>query len=365
MTYTELAVIGAGPAGLAAAAAAARCGAEVLILDRNPRGGGQLIKQTHLFFGSREQYASCRGIEIASLLEQKVREQRRCTLSLETWALGLYEEGTLLVDKQGKVKTLRAGKFILATGAMENPLAFPGCDLPGVYGAGAVQTLMNVYGVKPGHRALMVGAGNIGLIVAYQLLQAGVEVAAVVEAAPAISGYLVHASKIRRWGVPIETSVTVKEAHGSTSLDGVTLHRLDGHGRPAAGSERRMEVDLLCLAVGLSPLVDLLYQAGCSMVYIPQLGGFVPCRDRYMSTSCPAIYVAGDVAGIGEAGIAMEQGRLAGLTAALDLGYGGGSLLREREEAREALEQLVAGEVSRKVREGMLAVEEKGGGVRC
>ena len=85
-------------------------------------------------------------------------------------------------------------------------LAFPNNDLPGIYGAGAVQTLMNVYGVLPGKRMLMVGAGNIGVIVAYQLLQAGVDVAGIIEAAPKIGGYWVHAAKVQRASVPIYTS---------------------------------------------------------------------------------------------------------------------------------------------------------------
>ena len=99
----------------------------------------------------------------------------------------------------------RPSKIILATGASEKFLEFPGNDLPGIYGAGAVQTLMNVAGVKPAERVLMVGAGNIGLIVSYQLMQAGVEVAGIIEAAPKIGGYLVHASKIRLSGLGIRS----------------------------------------------------------------------------------------------------------------------------------------------------------------
>ena len=94
-------------------------------------------------------------------------------------------------------------------------LAFVNNDLPGVYGAGAVQTLMNLYGVVPGNNILMVGAGNIGLIVSYQLLQAGIKVEAIVEALPKIGGYLVHAAKIRRLGVPIYTSHSLKEVYGN------------------------------------------------------------------------------------------------------------------------------------------------------
>lgn len=355
----EIIVIGAGPAGLSAGEAAARHGAAVLILDRNSTCGGQLNKQTHMFFGSREQYASHRGLEIAAILEKKIGVLPNCTLALETWVLGIYEDGALLVENRGRVRALKAPKIIAATGAAENPLAFPGCDLPGIYGAGAVQTLMNIYGVRPGNRAVMVGAGNIGLIISYQLLQAGARVEAVVEASERIGGYLVHASKIRRAGVPILTSTTVKEARGEECLTGVILERLDENMRPVAGSERHVEADLLCLAVGLSPLAEILWQAGCRMTYLPQLGGHVPLRNRRMATSNPAVYVAGDVAGIGEASLAMMQGRIAGLSAAEDLGYGGRELEREREETRRAWEELLQGEVSRKLYEGVAELEKR------
>mgnify|MGYP002421900026 CR=1 FL=1 len=116
--------------------------------------------------------------------------------------LGIYEDGIVTVFYHGKHMKIRPSKIILATGASEKFLEFPGNDLPGIYGAGAVQTLMNVAGVKPAERVLMVGAGNIGLIVSYQLMQAGVEVAGIIEAAPKIGGYLVHAARIGGSGCP-------------------------------------------------------------------------------------------------------------------------------------------------------------------
>jgi sarcosine oxidase, subunit alpha len=148
--------------------------------------------------------------------------------------------------------------MIIATGASEKFLGFPNNDLPGIYGAGAVQTLMNVYGVKPGNNVLMVGAGNIGLIVSYQLMQAGVNVEGIVEAAPRIGGYLVHASKIRRMGVPIYTSHTVKEAHGTDTLTGATIIQLDETWQPIPGTEKEW-ILMFCA----SPLVCLLCQNCC------------------------------------------------------------------------------------------------------
>jgi len=175
---------------------------------------------------------------------------------------------------------------------------------------------MNVYGVRPGTRVLMVGSGNIGLIVAYQLIQAGIEVVAVVEALPRIGGYHVHAAKLARLGVPLLTSHTIRAALGKKTVTGAIICRVDRNFRPIPGTDRRLKLDTICLAVGLTPLTELLSQIGCRMVYVPELGGPVAWHDELMQTSIPAVYVAGDVSGIEEASTAMLEGRIAGAAAA-------------------------------------------------
>jgi len=204
---------------------------------------------------------------------------------------------------------------------MENMLLFPGNDLPGVYGAGAVQTLMNVYGVQPGDRELMVGAGNVGLIVSYQLLQAGIAVDRVVEAAPVIGGYHVHAAKLRRCGVPILTSHSIKEVYGDEKVNGAIVVTLDDHWRPIKGSEEDVPCDTICLAVGLTPSTRLLSQIGVDLQFIPEAGGYVALHDASMQTSVRGVFVAGDASGIEEASTAMIEGKIAGLAAAIQLGF--------------------------------------------
>lgn len=235
---------------------------------------------------------------------------------------------------------IRAKQIVVATGASERFLVFENNDLPGVMGAGAAQTLMNVYRVKPGEKALMVGAGNVGLIVSYQLIQAGVKVVAIVEAMPRIGGYLVHAAKVRRLGVPIYTSHTIKSAHGKEKVEGATIIALDKEFREIPGTEKYLEVDLICLAAGLNPYSQLLSQAGCEMVYVPELGGLVPKRTRYQETTIGGIYVAGDVSGIGEASTAMLEGGIAGISAALKITGNDSKALDEREEILEKLEKI-------------------------
>ena len=345
----KVAIVGAGPAGLSAAKVLLEHGVRPVLLDENPRPGGQLIKQTHKFFGSRAERAGTRGVTIAQELITEIRDE--VELFSGAQVLGLYEdEGrTLAVAHGGRLLLVRAEHLIVATGAEERFLLFPGNDLPGVYGAGAVQTLMNVYGIKPGERALMVGAGNVGLIVSYQLLQAGVEVAAVVEAMPEIGGYHVHAAKIRRLGVPILTRHTVVQALGEERVEGAVIARVDERFRPIPGTEREFEVDTICLAVGLTPSTRLVEQAGAKMAYISELGGRVPLHDPGMETTVQGIYVAGDCAGIGEASTAMLEGKIAALSLLARLGQ---KVDDELAAAQRSLAQLRKGPFGERPRRG-------------
>ncbi len=163
-----------------AALSASEFGLVPLIIDENQTLGGQLIKQTHMFFGSKAERAGTRGFEIGLELEQEI-QNRNIRIEKKASAVGYYPDGTVAVLQNEKVTPLKPKAILVATGASENFVSFPGSDLPGVYGAGAVQTLMNVYGIKPGKSVLMVGSGNIGLIVSYQLMQAGVQVKAIIE----------------------------------------------------------------------------------------------------------------------------------------------------------------------------------------
>ena len=329
----DILVIGAGPAGLCAAIEAANQNATVLIVDENQFVGGQLVKQTHKFFGSKQEKAGTRGIYIAKELEKEIQDLQKkgkIGLMLDSTVIGYYEVDKKNYHKFGVVKRekyqstlyeVNCKSAIFACGAMENMLLFPGNDLPGVYGAGAVQTLMNVYGVKPGNKVLMVGAGNVGLIVSYQLLQAEIDVSYVVEAAPKIGGYNVHAAKLRRCGVPILTSYSIKEVFGKDKVEGALIVKLDDKWEPIKGSEKKIKCDTVCLAVGLTPSTRLLFQTGVNLVFIPEAGGYIALHDDLMHTSVKGLYVAGDASGIEEASTAMIEGKIAGLAAAVSLGF--------------------------------------------
>lgn len=317
---TDVAVIGAGSAGLCAAIQAAKKGAKVMLFDENSLPGGQLFKQIHKFFGSREHRAGTRGFVIGNELLEEVKNYG-VNVMLDTVVYGIFDNFTLGVVNKDQHFALLAKRIIIATGAQENYVVFPGSTLPGVMGAGAAQTMINVNRVLPGKKILMVGSGNVGLIVSYQLLQAGAEVVAVVEAMPQIGGYGVHASKIRRAGVPIYVSHTIEKAHGDKEVQGVRIVGLDKDMKAVCGTEKELEVDTICLAVGLNPMTELAWMLGCEFQFIPALGGHIPLHNEDMETTISGIYVAGDITGVEEASSAMEEGNLAGIAAAESLGY--------------------------------------------
>ena len=170
----------------------------------------------------------------------------------------------------------------------------------------------------------MVGSGNVGLIVSYQLMQAGADVVGIVEAAPKIGGYCVHAGKIRRAGVPVYLSHTVLHAdtkEGEEEVSSAVIVELDEHFSPIAGTEKCIACDTICIATGLRPQIKLSTLLGVKNGFIPEMGGWMPIHDQNMETSVKGIFVAGDTAGVEEASTAMDEGRLAGVAMAHELGY--------------------------------------------
>ena len=200
------------------------------------------------------------------------------------------------------------------------------------------------------------------MIVSYQLMQAGVDIAAVVEAMPKVGGYWVHAAKIRRMGVPILLQHSIKEALGERGVEGAVIQELDDRFCPT-GVEKKIDCDTICMAVGLTPTAELLFQAGCEMQYVPQLCGYVAKRDKTMRTSNPNFWAAGDVTGIEEASAAMVEGRIAGLCAARDLGYAVNEA--HFDDFWSRLDSLRAGEVGEKIRSGICQVCRDSWGAKC
>lgn len=314
MMSVECVIIGGGPAGLMAAKSLLEAGVRVLLIDRERQLGGQLIKQTHKFFGAKEQYAKMRGFDIAKELIKPIENHPLLEVLLGTHVVACYDGNIVSTYDQHQYQEFQAEKIILATGASEKYLAFENNDLPQIMGAGAIQTLMNVHGVLPAQEVVMIGSGNIGLIVSYQLLQAGVKVKAVIEASDTIGGYNVHASKLRRLGVPIMTNSTIAKGIGTEVLEAVEIVSL------IDGSKTIIPCDTCCIAVGLSPSYQLAGMLGVETAYIPELGGEVVLLNEFYQSSHPDLYVIGDASGIEEASAAMMEGALCGQYVARSLG---------------------------------------------
>ena len=351
MNRYDLIVIGAGPAGLSAAIEGAKCGLKTIVFDENAKPGGQLFKQIHKFFGSKEHRAKIRGFRIGQQLLQEASDAG-VEVVLNATVVGVYLDKEVTVRIGEEVIHAKGDSIIIATGASENMVNFEGWTLPGVIGAGAAQTMMNLHGVKPGEKILMLGTGNVGLVVSFQLKQAGCDVVALVDALPGVGGYGVHASKLTRLGIPFYLSHTFVKAEGTDHVEGVTIAEIDKDFKFIPGTEKHFDVDTICLAVGLSPMSKLAKMAGCKMVEDGRKGGTVPVCDEYGETSIPGIYVAGDVSGIEEASSAMIEGRIAGIAASAYLGY-----LTE-EEKSEAIASAEAALDS--LRQGMFAPGNKG-----
>lgn len=351
MERYNLVVVGAGPAGLSAAIEAAKRGMSVIVFDENHKPGGQLFKQIHKFFGSKEHKAKIRGFNIGTQLLKEANDAG-VKVVLDAPVIGMFKNKEITVNQSGEIRHYKGDSVIIATGASENMVPFEGWTLPGVIGAGAAQTLMNLHGVKPGKKVLMLGSGNVGLVVSFQLLQAGCEVVALVDAAPRIGGYGVHAAKVARTGVPFYLGHTIKKVEGEDHVTGVVIGKVDEKFKIIEGTEKHFDVDTVCIAVGLSPSSQLLKMAECAMEDNPKRGGQVPIVDEYGETSVSCLFAAGDVSGIEEASAAMIKGKTAGIRAAYLLGY------TDEGTMKSSVEQYNADLSS--LRQGMFAPSNRG-----
>ncbi len=330
----DVAVLGAGPAGLEAAITAVEMGLRVALVDHYPQAGGQYYKQLPAAFqGAIKTAAQRDGKFLLGLLDGLPVKQY-----LNTLVWGAFpaegEAGWLLaLHGEGAPKRLQARAVIIATGAYDLAVPFPGWTLPGVITGGATQILVKNQGVVPGKRALLSGSGPLQLAVAAQLIRAGVEVTAVLEASSPIWKGMRHAfdlwgqweRMIEGWdyaramigaGVPYRLGWSVVAAHGTESVQETVIARLDGNWKPIPGSEQRIAVDTVITSFGLVPNNGIARMLGCAHTLLPEKGGFVPTRDETMQTTQPDVYVVGDAAGIGGAELARLEGRVAGLAAA-------------------------------------------------
>jgi NADPH-dependent 2,4-dienoyl-CoA reductase/sulfur reductase-like enzyme len=339
MTYhVELAVVGAGPAGMAAAWTAASAGVDVVLVESGAQLGGQYYKQLSPAFESHDRTAHQAEARrrLARLQASSVR------LLGDTTVWGIFPASgaarwRLTLDGPDAPQALCARALVLATGAYDRPIAFPGWTLPGVMTAGAVQILIKHQRVLPGRRFLLSGTGPLQLALADHRVRAGADVMAVLEARRVGPRWLRHAPAL--WGqwkrlregwtygrtllrarIPFRMGWSVLEARGDGEVEKAVIARVDDAGHPIFGTQQTLEVDTVVIGYGLLPNTMLSRMAGCE--HARSSGGdLVPVRDAALQTTQPGIYAVGDNAGIGGAELAWLEGQWVGVHAAQALGY--------------------------------------------
>jgi sarcosine oxidase, subunit alpha len=307
--HADVLVVGGGAAGLAAAAAAAELGADVVLADEGPEPGGRLLSEGGRAYACElAERASAAGVE----------------LLVNAPALGAFD-GLVPVWQEDTLHQVRAKRHVYATGAIEQPLLFPGNDLPGVMLSGGARRLMSLYAVKPGTRAVVATVCDRGLHAALALLDAGVEVAFVADLRA--NGAGAPAQALVRQGVEVVRGASVLEARGRGQVQGVVL------GVPGDdGAERIVACDLLVVSGGGAPATSLLSQAGASTAYEPDRGFFA------LAELPDGVLAAGEVAGDGDLGAAELSGAVAGAEAAHSLGLGDADSRGRAANGRERLD---------------------------
>ncbi|MET8963277.1 NAD(P)/FAD-dependent oxidoreductase [Streptomyces sp. NPDC004074] len=336
---TDLAVIGAGPAGLAASIAAAARGVRVTLVDAAPAAGGQFYRQPAAALGARRAQALHHQwgtwTRLREGLDRHLAAGRVTHLTdHHVWTVERAGSGltvhALSGPGQEKPVAVHADAVLLATGGYERVLPFPGWTLPGVLTAGGAQAMLKGTLVVPGRRAVVAGTGPLLLPVAAGLAAAGVAVAALVESAgpgdfarhagalaaqpgKAVEGAL-YAARLLRHGVRILPRHTVLEAHGDGRLEAVTVAALDSGGRPRPGTARRIPCDTLAVGHGMLPHTELADTLGCR---IDGVAGVAV--DDEQRTDVPGVWAAGEATGIGGAALALAEGHIAGRSIAARL----------------------------------------------
>ena len=338
MRSVECVVVGGGPAGLAAARTAARHGVRVLLVDEGLGLGGRSRGRP--------------GAPGAPLLDDVWALGVEVRLETAVW--GIFDQRVVALATAEASDRVAADAIVLAPGAYDRPVPFPGWTLPGVITAGGALELMRSHGVLPGRRVLVAGSGSMLLTVAQDLLRGGAAVVAVCEAAPmrrlwrVAPRMLAHLDVVqqtyRRWreirdaGVPILTGRVIRRALGSAEVAGAVVAPCDEQWWPRVGEEERFDVDALVVGYGLLPSIELSRVAGCEHRWEADVGGYVPVRNRDMESSVPGVYVVGDGARVAGAAAAEAEGHVAGLAVAHRLGrLEGRDHLREASRARGRL----------------------------
>jgi len=338
----SLVIVGAGPAGMAAAIEAVARGCRVTMIDEAARPGGQIYRQSDPALSGREFAEPAEQRRKRKLLDEFQRASAGIDYRPRTTVFALFPGGEVHIAQDDATEVLRPDAVILATGVREQAIPFPGWTTPGVMFAGGAQAILKSQRQLPGRQAVVAGCGPLPMVVAAQLLRAGGEVRAIamlnplskvfghlgdlLQGADIVYEGLRYAATILRNNVPRLAGYLPIRALGQERLEAVVLARLDGDGRVVPGSEREIACDLLALNYGFLANSELAALAGAKMRHDP-VCGWIPEVDAFGRTSVPGVFAAGDGAGLRGALIAEIEGRIVGAAAAsADMAVSGAGL---------------------------------------
>ncbi|MED3907078.1 NAD(P)/FAD-dependent oxidoreductase [Geobacillus thermodenitrificans] len=303
---TEVLVIGAGPAGLAAAFETASRGLDVTIVDESTVKGGQLCQQTQIIRALPSIFQPMRGFELAKLLTNQL-EDFSVRYLLKHRLIGLYRDGSVGITNEVDVFPIKFKKLVIATGAAENAILFPKWTLPGIITIGAAQTLINRDFVIPGKNSVIVGSSDFAMDVALQLLDVGVNVKAIIEAqSDVLARDKEKVKRVKKSGISFYLNSSIVEARGKDEVSEIDIQ--------LPNKRITEKVDLVCVDGGRSPILDAFYQLGCSFGYQGELGGWIPQYNEFFQTDREDVFLAGNAAGVSSQGAVIVTGMIAGVS---------------------------------------------------
>lgn len=335
MEERDFVIIGTGPAGLSAAVTAAELGMNVTVIGEDLLIGGQIFRQVLPPLEPQTRHITAQNENLFKKLNNALAEAQNVDFLNKTLVWGIFDDKIISTDNKNH-PLIKAKKLLIAEGAYETPVAFPGWTLPGVMSLGGAQILLKSQGVIPQGKTLIAGTGPLLLYTASQLVKNGAHVIGVLEAS-SFTQWMKWSLRLRRapdllWKgiqylavlkkhrIPVHYNHMIVSAEGGDSLEKITFAKTNNNWEPQTGTGKTLDIDTLCLNFGFTPSTTFSHMAGCEHECDSLLRGWVPKVNSKFETSKKGIFAAGDCTGIGGVKTAVLEGKIAATEAAAQLG---------------------------------------------